>query len=266
MKNIIPLVVSVILGLAAVYLVSRLLFENKNADLENKVSVVVAARDLDARDELSQGSLTYKDIPESAVPRNALLWENVGLAYGQQLPHAVSQDDYILMTDIRIQTTLGDCARQGEWTVPVTFSDPALVKMLMPDDEIAIISTYVSQNVSIDKDMTVSDGSGVKMTESRETSVLLPCVRVIGIANEQGSFRESGGASGTVFVSLPPQQAMILIAAQRESELYPVLRKRNDSVALNRKDGGVVNADTFAKIRKGLVPAELPEIPNKDHR
>ena len=266
MKNIIPLVVSVILGLAAVYLVSRLLFENKNADLENKVSVVVAARDLDARDELSQGSLTYKDIPESAVPRNALLWENVGLAYGQQLPHAVSQDDYILMTDIRIQTTLGDCARQGEWTVPVTFSDPALVKMLMPDDEIAIISTYVSQNVSIDKDMTVSDGSGVKMTESRETSVLLPCVRVIGIANEQGSFRESGGSSGTVFVSLPPQQAMILIAAQRESELYPVLRKRNDSVALNRKDGGVVNADTFAKIRKGLVPAELAEIPNKDHR
>ena len=266
MKNIIPLVVSVILGLAAVYLVSRLLFENKNADLENKVSVVVAARDLDARDELSLGSLTYKDIPESAVPRNALLWENVGLAYGQQLPHAVSQDDYILMTDIRIQTTLGDCARQGEWTVPVTFSDPALVKMLMPDDEIAIISTYVSQNVSIDKDMTVSDGSGVKMTESRETSVLLPCVRVIGIANEQGSFRESGGSSGTVFVSLPPQQAMILIAAQRESELYPVLRKRNDSVALNRKDGGVVNESTFAKIRKGLTPAELPEIPNKDHR
>lgn len=266
MKNMIPLVVSVVLGLAAVYLVSKLLFENENTDLENKVSVVVAARDLDARDELSQGTLTYKDIPESAVPRNALLWENVSLAYGQQLPHAVSQDDYILMTDIRIQTTLGDCTRQGEWTVPVTFSDPALVKMLMPDDEIAIISTYVAQQISVDKNMSVSDGSGVKMTESRETSVLLPCVRVIGIANEQGSFREGGSSSGTVFVSLPPQQAMILIAAQRESELYPVLRKRNDSTALNRKDGGVVNADTFAKIRKGLSPAELPEIPNKDHR
>ena len=170
------------------------------------------------------------------------------------------------MTDIRIQTTLSDCTRQGEWTVPVTFSDPALVKMLMPDDEIAIISTYVSSHVTVDKEMTQSDGSGVKMTESRETSVLLPCVRVIGIANENGSFREGGSSSGTVFVSLPPQQAMILIAAQRESELYPVLRKRNDSVALNRKDGGVVNAETFAGIRKGLAPAELPEVPNKDHR
>ena len=89
---------------------------------------------------------------------------------------------------------------------------------------------------------------------------------MIGIANENGSFREGGSSSGTVFVSLPPQQAMILIAAQRESELYPVLRKRNDSVALNRKDGGVVNAETFAGIRKGLAPAELPEVPNKDHR
>ena len=266
MKNIIPLVVSVVLGLAAVYLVSKLLFEKEKTDTENKVSVVVAARALDAHDELSQGSLTYKDVPQSAVPRNALLWENVSLAYGQQLPHAVSQDDYILMTDIRIQTTLSDCARQGEWTVPVTFSDPALVKMLMPDDEIAIISSYVSRDVAVDKNMTVSDGSGVKMTDSRETSVLLPCVRVIGIANERGSFREGGSSGGTIFVSLPPQQAMILIAAQRESELYPVLRKRNDSAALNRKDGGVVNAETFMKIRKGLVPAELPAVPNKDHR
>ena len=75
--------------------------------------MVVAARALDAHDELSQGSLTYKDVPQSAVPRNALLWENVSLAYGQQLPHAVSQDDYILMTDIRIQTTLSDCAPSG---------------------------------------------------------------------------------------------------------------------------------------------------------
>ena len=94
MKNIIPLVVSVILGLAAVYIVSKLLFEKEKADTENKISVVVAARDLEAHDELSQGALTYKDIPQSAVPKNALLWENVGLAYGQELPHAVSQDDY----------------------------------------------------------------------------------------------------------------------------------------------------------------------------
>ena len=55
MKNIIPLVVSVVLGLAAVYIVSKLLFEKEENDTENKVSVVVAARALDAHDELTQG-------------------------------------------------------------------------------------------------------------------------------------------------------------------------------------------------------------------
>ena len=70
MKNIIPLVVSVILGLAAVYIVSKLLFEQEKTDTEKKISVVVAARDLAARDELSEGTLTYKDIPESPTASN----------------------------------------------------------------------------------------------------------------------------------------------------------------------------------------------------
>ena len=52
-KNIIPLIVSVMLGLAAVYFVSKLLFEKEKTETEAKVSVVVAARDLDANDELS---------------------------------------------------------------------------------------------------------------------------------------------------------------------------------------------------------------------
>jgi Flp pilus assembly protein CpaB len=267
MKNIIPLIVSVILGLAAVYIVSKLLFEKGNQESESKVAVVVAASDLKAYDELTQGGLTYKEIPASAVPKNALLWENVSLAYGQRMTHPVAQDDFIRLSDIRIQSSLADCARQGEWTIPVTFSDPALVQMLMPDDEIAIISTYVSKEIEMPKEAPGdSEAPGMKINEARETSVLLPCVRVLGFANSNGNFREGGSSGGTIFVSLPPQQAMILIAAQRESELYPVLRKRNDSVALNRKDGGVVNAGTFANIRNGLVPAELPEIPNKNHQ
>ena len=57
-----------------------------------------------------------------------------------------------------------------------------------------------------------------------------------------------------------------MIAAQREAELYPVLRKRNDSTALNRKEIGVVNEKTFENIRKGLQPAELPATPVENTR
>ena len=259
MKNIIPLVVSVVLGLAAVFVVSKTLFDRKETKDEATISIIVAARDIDSDEELVEGSLTYRDIPKSVLPHGALLWENVAMIYGQRAQHSIARSDYILISDIQLKISLGDCSKEGEWTIPITFSDPALVKMLRPNDEIGIVSTYVSRNEN-------AISPAVREAESRETSVLLPCVRVIGIANNNGSFRESGTSSGTIFVSLPPQQAMIVIAAQREAELYPVLRKRNDSSALNRKEIGVVNEKTFEGIRKGLQSAELPSSPTESVR
>lgn len=269
MKNIIPLVVSVVLGLAAVFVVSKTLFDRKEAKDEATISIIVAARDIDPDEELVEGSLTYRDIPKSVLPHGALLWENVAMIYGQRAQHSIARNDYILISDIQLKISLGDCSKEGEWTIPITFSDPALVKMLRPNDEIGIVSTYVSRKVERIPGVPENENAispAVREAENRETSVLLPCVRVIGIANNNGSFRESGTSSGTIFVSLPPQQAMIVIAAQREAELYPVLRKRNDSSALNRKEIGVVNEKTFEGIRKGLQSAELPSSPTESVR
>ena len=232
------------------------------------MAIIIAARDIDADEELSEGSLTYREVPKSVLPHGALLWENVAMIYGQRAQHSIMRSDYILMSDIQLKVSLGDCSKDGEWTIPNTFSDPALVKMLKPNDEIGIISTYAARNPIPPQSLSDASNAAVSAQEleKRETSVLLPCVRVIGIANASGSFREQGTSSGTIFVSLPPQQAMIVIAAQREAELYPVLRKRNDSTALNRKEIGVVNEKTFENIRKGLQPAELPATPVENTR
>ena len=269
MKNVIPLVVSVILGLAAVFVVSKTLFDRDETKDEEKISIITAARDIPADEELTEGSLTYRNVPKSVLPHGALLWKNVAMIYGQRAQHSIMRNDYILMSDIQLKVSLGDCSKEGEWTIPITFSDPALIKMLKPNDEIGIISTYVSRKAEPISGLQ-ENGSiippSIQESEKRETSVLLPCVRVIGIANSNGSFREPGGSSGTIFVSLPPQQAMIVIAAQREAELYPVLRKRNDPSALNRKEIGVVNEKTFEGIRKGLQSAELPSTPIENTR
>ena len=272
MKNVIPLVVSVILGLAAVFVVSKTLFDRKETKDEQTVSIITAARDLDSDEELTEGALTYRDVPKSVLPHGALLWENVSMIYGQRVQHPIARNDYILINDIQLKVSLGDCSKEGEWTIPITFSDPALIKMLKPNDEIGIISTYVTRKSEpLSSSATGNPGDAVmpqalQESERRETSVLLPCVRVLGIANSNGSFREPGSSSGTIFVSLPPQQAMIVIAAQREAELYPVLRKRNDSSALNRKEIGVVNQKTFEEIRKGLQSAELSPTPTENAR
>jgi Flp pilus assembly protein CpaB len=266
MKNIIPLVVSVILGLAAVFFVSKMIVNQNASQKQSMVSITVAARDIAANDELTQGMLTYKSIPASIVPQNALLWKNVNLAYGQKLSHAVSANEFIMLNDIREQSTLSESCRQGEWTIPVTFSDPALVKMLMPGDEIAIIATRSAAKVNVAPTSDAASGKPVVLDNQKVTSVLLPCVQVLGMGGSNGSFREPNSATSTIFISLPPQQAVVVLAAQREAELYPVLRKKNDSFALNRKDGGVFTSAMFDTLQKNIPTAELPLVPNKDHR
>ena len=276
MKNVIPLVVAVILGLSAVYLVSHALVKNEGSGKEEEVAVVIAARDLVPGDEINPGACSFKKIPRSAQPRGALLWDNVSLIYGQTVPVRVSQGDFIMMSDIQLNVSLADCVSKGLWLIPVTFSDPTLVRMLMPEDEIAIVSSRADAVVTPVKADAGENGNGivqqvsavpgmpaensVSVSQNRETMVLFPCVKVIGIAGENGAFLGRGGASSsTIFVALPPRQAALLLAAQRESELYPVLRRRNDSSARNRREMGVINSGTFAKLRAGLESVEIPD-------
>lgn len=75
MKNVIPLVVSVILGLAAVFVVSKTLFDRDETKDEEKISIITAARDIPADEELTEGSLTYRNVPKSVLPHGALLWK-----------------------------------------------------------------------------------------------------------------------------------------------------------------------------------------------
>jgi len=264
MKNVIPLIVAVILGLAAVYAVSHFLIENKSTDQETQVSVVVAARDLEAGEELLPGACSFKNVPESAVPQSAIMWESVSLTYGQKIPHAIKRGNYVLFEDIQLNLSLADCVASGNWLIPVTFSDPTLVKMLKPQDEIAIAASYSHSEVVAPKltteelleDPEAAQKADVKM--ERETVILFPCIEVIGIDNSNGLFRESGNSTATIYVTLPPRQAMILLAAQQEAELYPLLRKKNDPSVRSRTEIGSVNKKTFENVRSSLETALLP--------
>jgi len=270
MKNTIPLILSVVLGLAAVFAVSRMMSRRDDASKEKMVAVVVAARDISANDELDEGSLSFVEMPATSVPRGALLWANASVAYGQRPQRNIDQDDYLMVSDIRARMSLADCAREGEWMIPVTFADAALVSMLMPDDEIAILASYsanadvLAKSLSAATNMTDLAALAVAAEKDigKTTVVLLPCVRVIGLAGTGANFRGgNAGGSSTIFVSLPPQQAAALVAAQQFAELHPVLRRRNDKSALNREAGGIVTPKTFENLTKKLSQVEISSVP-----
>ena len=65
MKNIIPLVVAVILGLAAVFAVSRTLSKD-SANIERKVNVVVTSRTLEKNETITEAYIHARSVAVSS--------------------------------------------------------------------------------------------------------------------------------------------------------------------------------------------------------
>ena len=83
-------------------------------------------------------------------------------------------------------------------------------------------------------------------------------MRILDIGRGDGIRREDAGG-GTIIVSLKPQQAATLVAAQRTMDLYPALRRTGDQGSLKRRDVGMVTEATFNGLRAGLEAVSLPD-------
>ena len=256
MKNIIPIIIAIVLGAAAVFSVSRMIRPG-GADADKEyVDIVAAARDITPKDDAIKDSwLMKRRVERSSMPAKAILWSRMNMVVRQKSLRAIARGDYVLSSDIAgVDLRLSGLVAEGEWAVPVTFADAALVRFLQPGDEIAILGAYSTKEVK--KKIDMSEKADVK--EGQAMSVIFPCVRILDIGKGDGVRRGEEGA-GTVIVSLNPQQAMTLVAAQREMELYPALRRENDASVRRRRDVGLVGEGTFQHIKSGLDVVTIPD-------
>ena len=123
------------------------------------------------------------------------------------------------------------------------------MNVIQPGDEIAIIILFqYDQLVKRDKDANAK----AEKVSKRVARVLYPRVRVL---EKRGS---------AVILSMPPQQAIALTTIQQQAQLFPLLRKANDSRGLNVKDGGIfeLSNDFFANLAEGLQKIEIPTMPS----
>ena len=258
MKNTIPTVLAVLLAAAAVFAVSRLA-RQKDGDAQTQyVDVVCAANDLKAGTELTEGALSRRRVDVEAVPAKAILESQRNRVLGQRTMRPVASGDYILLDDIEGRgLSLPDLVGEGEWAVPVTFADASLVQFLQPGVEIAILGTY-TLNRTVPKADATERPDEVK---EEATSVVFPRVKILDIGYGDGLRRETYGrrGQGTIVVSLPPQQAATLVAAQRTMDLYPALRRPGDGGTMKRRDVGMVTEKTFEGLRGGLERVSLPD-------
>lgn len=252
MKNFIPLILAVLLGLAAVLAVGRLLKARRKGE-EATSSVVAAARNVVMGSVLSADSVFEKIIPQSARPKKAISWSQKEITIGQKALRPISQGDYVLLTDIGSSRSMGDIVGEGEWAVTLSLPSAGLSRVIQPGDEVAIIGTFNIRTRVESADLSAE----ARVVSKEATLVLFPRVRVLDVGGQEGSM-EMGSE---IIVALPPRQAQVLIAAQRRADLVLALRRAGDESTISRADAGMVDEDTFNKLLEGLDAVTMPDIP-----
>lgn len=214
MKNTIPLIIAVIFGLAAVLAVSRTLAQKENARGKT-VAVLKASRTLKAGDRLGANDYISQTIPADVyISGQQVRYEERNMVEGLELNHEVLQGSFIMFSDVEVTDSPSSGVGLGEWAVPVHFADSALLNFIQRGDEIAIVLWV---KVQYEESLSRDRSAGSRTIEQQEARVLFPRKRVLN--------KMQNG----VVLSLPPQEAMTLLAAQRQGELYPLLRRRGDS-------------------------------------
>ena len=248
MKNTIPLVVAVILGLLAVFAVSRTLSKNGSSQYGKEIVVLVANGNLKSGSVISAENFRGVKVPLTFAPKQHILQEQRTSIVGQVISRDVAAGDYIQWNDIGQSSSLGESVGEGEWAVSVNFENSPFVKLLKPGDEIAIVGRF---RVLEEIDSGSADQDAAKKIVERDvTTVLFPQVRIMGLAG-----------SGGVLLSLPPEQALTVIAAQEQAELYAVLRRPHDDKSTNRKDCGQFDSGAFTKMLSGCKEIVIPDQP-----
>ena len=245
MKNIIPLITAVLLGLAAVFAVSKTVKSNEKPE-ERKKTVLIATGEIMPGELIQESRVGVKAIPESAAPKNCIDAANKACTFNQRAKRKITHGDYLLYDDIELDQSKSRILGEGQWGVSVTFSDGVLLKMLQPGDDIAIIGSFVYR----DKIKTEKNADAeAKVVTKTVTAVLYPRVSILEIHGN------------SVLLSLPPEQAIALTAIQSKAKLYPLLRKKKDDSALSRLDGGKFEDSALTDMIKGLQKIEIPMVP-----
>jgi Flp pilus assembly protein CpaB len=245
-KNFIPVVIAIALGLLGVLMVKGKISQTGGKDEKSK-TVLVAKRDF-TWDDISKGENELKetDIAERSVRESAMPVGGVTdrkLAVNHRIQRPINKGEYILYSHLE-ERNLGNDVAQGEWGVPVTFNETSLLPILKRGDEIAIIGTYrIKELVKNDKNV---DAKPQEISRT-VTNVIYPCVKILNKIN-----------NSTVILSVPPDQALVLITIQQKCELYPVLRRPNDNGNMKREDIGLFDEKDTNKFIEGLDSVYLP--------
>jgi pilus assembly protein CpaB len=173
---------------------------------EQRVTVLVAARDLPTGTTLTEADFARVEVPPdlaiSGVPSDA------GALVGRQLAAALSRGQIPTESSL-LGPGLLTGSPVGTAAVPVRMADPSSIQLLSPGQLVTVVLTAAGS-----------------YDESRQTQVLAGPVPVLWTSAHGGKGGEWLGTSdteGLVVVAADPQQAEKLAGASTQGKLFFVL-------------------------------------------
>ena len=221
-----PLILSIALGTAAVLMVRNYITGENNA--MNKglepVRIVVARRNIPANEPLEVEWVAARAVPKKFVHANAIYPEEVDLIISRELVYPVRAGDPILWMDFKggeRYRGFSTMIKESERAMTVRVDEMSTIAgLIQPGDHIDMLGTFKRTSDSRDS-----------RNEMETTITLLQNVVVLAIGqitSARSGMRKDRSASGMLTILVTPEEAALLIHAQRVGKLYNVLRNPED--------------------------------------
>jgi pilus assembly protein CpaB len=264
MQSRLPIIVSLVVAVAAVILTNAYINEIRREASPPTSGVVVATRNLQAGSFLEEADIAYAERVASSVPKFAISWGERNLYIGQEIRFNVAQGDYVLASyfgaDVIADRTLSQKIdaklNQRAMTIPVD-NEMALEGSIRPGDRIDMLITY-------ERGAALAAGaSGQRLTPEVATVPLLENVFVLATGRFGG-----GGAADVRYRSITllisPDEAKLLTwgmsvaQASALGKITILLRNPNDLQPTNR--GAIVGGTDELKGLERIPPIPIPEV------
>ncbi|MGH7821623.1 MAG: Flp pilus assembly protein CpaB [Candidatus Binatia bacterium] len=271
MQSRLPILVSLVVAVAAVILTNVYINEIRRESRPPTTGVVVATKNLSAGAFLEESDIAYGERFTSATPKFAISWGERNLYIGQELRFNVAKGDYVLASyfgaDVAADRTLSQKIdaklNQRAMTIPVD-NEMALEGSIRPGDRIDLLITYERVPAPTRDQATTT---APRLTPEIVTVPLLENVFVLATGRFGG-----GGAQDVRYRSITllvsPDEAklvtwgMALTQSSALAKLSVLLRNPNDLRSTNR--GAIAGTTTALKDLEKIPPIPIADVIKED--
>ncbi len=209
------IVVALVLGLVTAYLAWRYFTDLQKSSRENWVDVVVAAADIPARTEVTREKLQITRYPKEHLAPDAVT--KLEDAEGRVALDRIRAKDQIRAAAL---------AKKGETPGLVYNIPPGKRAIAIGVDEIKGVGNMIKPGDRVDIIATLTD----PLARMETTQTILQNIGVLAVDKGRTDAQEGGGATTSITIAVPPEEAERVTAADRIGTLRVMLRPAQEDV------------------------------------